>query len=121
MTPRAIEQRARSDHIRMNEILRIVNAAIDVRFGGEINYGIKRMLRHERIHLVGIRDIGFEKFVAFTMFLRHAIEIGEVAGVGQDINIADRGRLVMLQNVANKVASDESTAAGHQDAHRSAY
>ena len=47
------------------------------------------------------------------MFLRHTIEIGEIAGVGQDINICDRGRLVMLQNVANKVAPDESTATGY--------
>ena len=71
------------------------------------------MLRHERIHLVGVCDIGFEKFVALTMFLGHTVEIGEIAGVGQDIDISHRGRLVMLQNVANKVAPDESTATGH--------
>ena len=72
----------------MNEILRRINAAIDVRFGGEIDHGVKLMLGHERIHLIGIGDIGFEKFVALAMFLRYAIEIGEIAGVGQDIDIA---------------------------------
>ena len=112
MAPRAIEQRARSHYIRVNEVLRIIDAAIDMRFSGEIDHRIKRMLGHERIHLIGIGDIGFEKFVTLTMFLRYTVEIGEIAGVGEDINICDRGRLVMLQNVANKVAPDESTATG---------
>ena len=75
------------------------------------------MLGHERIHLVGVGDIGLEKLVTVAMFLAHTIEIGEVAGVGQDIHVADRGRLVMLQNVANKVAPDESTATGDENAH----
>ena len=49
-----------------------IDAAVDVRFGGEIDDGIKLMLGHERVHLVGICDIGFEKFVTLAMFLaRH--------------------------------------------------
>ena len=88
MPPRAIEQHARADHVGVNEILRRIDAAIDVRFGGEIDHGIKLVLGHERVHLVGVGDIGFEKFVALAMFLDHAIEIGEIAGVGQDIDIA---------------------------------
>ena len=67
-----------------------IDAAIDMRFGGEIDHGKKLVLGHERVHLVGIGDIGFEKFVALAMFLDHAVEIGEVAGVGQDIDIGDR-------------------------------
>ena len=63
--------------------------------------------------MVGVCDIRFEKFVTVAMFLRNTIEIGEIAGVGQDIDIRDRGRLVMLQNVANKIAPDESTATGY--------
>ena len=113
MTPRAIEQYACSNYIGMNEILRIIDAAIDVRFGREIDHGVKRMLRHQCIHLVGVCDISFEKLVTVAMFLRKTIKISEIAGVGQDINIRDRGRLVMLQNVANKVAPDESTATGY--------
>ena len=37
----------------MNEIRRIIDAAINVRFGREINHGIKPMLRHELVHLIG--------------------------------------------------------------------
>ncbi len=51
------------------------------------------------------------------MFLDHAVEIGEVAGVGQGVDICDRGGLVMLQNVANKIAPDEAAAAGHENSH----
>ena len=77
MAARAIEQHARADDIGVNEILRVVDAAVDVRFGGEIDDRVKLMLGHERVHLIGVCDIGFEKFVALAMFLDHAIQIGE--------------------------------------------
>ena len=79
------------------------------------------MLGHQSVHLVGIRDIGFEKFVTLAMFFDHAIEIGEIARVSEDIHIRHVRRLVMLQNIANKVAPDESAATGDKDAHGSAY
>ncbi len=101
----------------MNEVLGRIDASIDVRLGGEIDDGEELMLEHEGVHRVGVGDIGFEKFVAFAMFLDHAVKIGEVAGVGQGVDICDRGRLVMLQNIANKIAPDEAAAAGHENSH----
>jgi len=89
-----------------------------MRFRREINDGVKLMLRHERVHLVGIGNVGLEEFVAIAMCLSHALQVGEVAGVGQDIDIGDIGRLVMFQNVANKVAANETAAARYQNAHR---
>ena len=71
------------------------------------------MLRHQCIHLVGVCDISFEKLVTIAMFLRNTIEIGEIARVGQDIDVRDRGRACNVANVANKVAADESTATGY--------
>ena len=69
---------------------------------------------------IGVGDVSLEKLVTRAVFLHHALEIGEITGVSEGINIRDRGRLVMLQNVANKVAPDEPTTACHQDAHRPA-
>ena len=50
-----------------------------------------------------------------------AVQVGQISGIGQDIDIAHRGRLVMIQNIPNKIAPDESAATGHQYAHRCAY
>jgi hypothetical protein len=105
----------------VNEIERIVDAAVHMRFSCEIDNRIELMLRHERIHLIGICDIGFEKFVVFAMFFDHAIQIGEVARVSEHIDVGHVRGLVMLQNIPNKVAPDESTATGYKDAHGSAY
>src|SRR6266513_3092199 len=105
----------------MNEIERVVDAAVDVRFRSKIHDRVKPMLGHQRVHLVRVRDIGFEKFVTFAMFLDHAIEIGEIARVSEHIDISHERWLVMLQNISNKVAPDESAATGYKDAHRSAY
>ena len=79
------------------------------------------MFAQERIHLVGVRDIGLEELVAAAVLLHHAVEIGEVARVREHIHVAHFRRFVMLQNVANKIAPDESTATGHENAHRSPY
>ena len=79
------------------------------------------MLEHKRTHGVGIRNVGFEKFVALAMFLGDSGQVRGVSGVGKNVDIAHRGRLVMFQNIPNKVAPDESTATGYKDAHGSAY
>lgn len=105
----------------MNEIERIVDAAIHVRFCSKINHCIKPMLGHQCVHRVSIRDIGFEKFVTLAMFFDHALEVGDVTGISEHIDISDVCGLVMLQNIPNKVAPDESAATGDKDAHGSAY
>jgi hypothetical protein len=79
------------------------------------------MLGHQGIHLVGICDIGFEKFVTLAMFFDHAIEIGEIACVSEHIHVGHKRGLVMLQNIPNKIAPDESAATCYKDAHGSAY
>src|SRR5215469_5995248 len=105
----------------MNEIEGIVNAPVHMGFCGEIDHRVEPVLGHQGIHLIGISYIGFEKFVTLAMFFDHAIEIGEIARVSEDIHIGHVRRLVMLQNIANKVAPDESAATGYKDAHGSAY
>jgi len=82
-----------------------------MRFSREIDNGVKRMLGHELIHLVGTGNVSLEEFIMIAVGLGHPLEVGEVAGVGQDIDISDVGRLVMFQNVANKVAANETAAA----------
>ncbi len=121
MAAGAIEHHTGADDVSMNEVQRGINAAIDMGLGREINHSVELVLGHELIHLIGIGDVGFEEFVAIAVLLGHALEVGEVAGVGQDIDISDVGRLVMFQNVANKVAADETAAARYQYAHRFAY
>ena len=105
----------------MNEVERIIDAAVHMRFCREINHCIEPMLGHQRVHRIGIRDIGFEKFVTFAMFFDHTIKVGDVTCISEYIDIGDVCGLVMLQNIPNKVAPDESAATGDKDAHGSAY
>ena len=55
------------------------------------------------------------------MFFDHALKIGDVTSISEHIDISDVCRLVVLQNISNKVAPDESAATGDKDAHGSAY
>ena len=88
-----------------------------MRFGREIHDREELVLEHERVHCIGVGDVGFEKFIALAMVFDQALETGEVAGISERVHICDRGRLVMLQNVANKIAPDEAAAAGHENSH----
>jgi hypothetical protein len=79
------------------------------------------VLGHQCVHQVRIGDIGFEKFVTLAMFFEHAFKIGHVTSISEHIDIGDVRGFVMLQNIPNKVAPDESAATGDKDAHGSAY
>ncbi len=92
-----------------------------MRFGSEIDDRVKLVLGHECVHFIGVGDIGFEKLVALAMFLDHAIEIGEIARISEHIDVGHVRRLVMLQNIPNKVAPNEAAATGYEKAHCSAY
>jgi hypothetical protein len=71
----------------MDEVLRGINAPVDMGFRGKVDDGIKRVLGHQSVHLVDICNIGFEKFVTLAMFLRYAVEVGEVSGVREDVDV----------------------------------
>ena len=79
------------------------------------------MLGHDRVHLIGVGDISFEKLIALAMFFDYAVEIGEITCVSEHVDVGHVRGLVMLQNIPNKVAPDEAAATGYQNAHRSAY
>src|SRR3954468_9891281 len=106
MPASAIQQYAGADHVRVNEITGIIDAAVDVRFGGKIDHGIKLVLGEQRVHLIGIRDVRFEKLVAVPVFLDHAIKVRQVTGVSQNIDIGDQRRFIMLKDISDEVAAD---------------
>src|SRR5436309_1985802 len=121
MPPCIVEQNTGPDYVRMNEILRIVDAPVHMRLGGEIHHRKELVLGHEGIHLVGICDVGLEEFIAIAVLLRDAFQIGEIAGVSEHVDIRDVGRLVVIEKIADEVAPDESTAARDQNTHGSGY
>src|SRR5438046_9730688 len=117
MFSRGIEQHAGADNVGVNEILRRIDAAIDVRLGREIDDSKKLMLKHKCVHRVGVGDVGFEKFIALAMFFDHALEIGEVAGISERVQICDLVRIVMWENVVSLLATAEDAAVGDVDAY----
>jgi hypothetical protein len=105
----------------VNEVERIIDTPIYMRFCREIDHRVELVLGHQGVHQVRISNIGFEKFVTLAMFFDHAFKVRDVTSVSEYIDISDECRLVMLQNISNKVAPDESAATGDKDAHGSAY
>jgi len=75
------------------------------------------MLSEQGIHLVWIGDVGFEEFVAVAVFFDHAVEIGQVPGICQHVDVANLRRFIMLQDVSNEIAADKSAATRDQNSH----
>ena len=105
------QQRERAVDVGAHEVLRRLDGAIDMGFGGEVDDGGRPMFRQERRY----QDLIVDRALDETMrgAIHQAFEIGGIAGVSQGI---ERHTWVARRHqTMNEVAADESGAAGDQD------
>ena len=72
---------------------------------------------HRFFHAYRVADISPDKRVAGV--LRHLLEIGQIARIGQFVVINELVVLARSQNVADEVRADKSRPTGNQNFHRS--
>ena len=84
---RLVEQRERPDHICLHESIRSYYGAIDMALRGEMDDGVRMILRKCIPHLIAVADIPLNKHM-ITVALQGS-EIPEVTGIGQVIEIYD--------------------------------
>ncbi len=121
MAAGGVEEDAGADDVGVDEILGGIDAAIHVGFGGEIDDGEEVMLGHQLVHEVGVGDIGVEELVALAVLGGQAGDVGDVAGVGEGVDVRDELGVVMLEDVADEVAADEAAAAGDEQRMRGGF
>src|ERR1700722_6412520 len=111
MLASGIQQHGGTDNIARDEVCRREDTAIDVTFGREIDQANVAMRGQNFLHPLGIGDIGPNKLVSISKAL------GQISGglqgtcVRQKVDIGNAFRVVMFQNVADKIASDEAATA----------
>ena len=81
-------------------------------FGGKVNDGAGTMLVERGSDRFGVADVGAHQLVALVIFERG--EIFRVSGIGQQVEIHDRGA-DRLDPAQHEVRTDESGAAGYED------
>src|SRR5438270_10253950 len=81
-------------------------------FGCEMNHSARSMSLKQAAHQFLITDVTMNKLMAGV--LAECLKIGEIAGVGEPVQVDDRG-IFQLDPAVNKVRPDKSRAAGHDD------
>ncbi|MOA30968.1 hypothetical protein D3C78_1520960 [compost metagenome] len=114
VTPHRLEQMERPDDIGLDEVLRSVDRAVDVRFRREVDHGPRPVLSQQTIHQRPVADIAMHEGMARVPF--QAGEILQVAGVGQLVE-ADHRFVMAGEPVQHEVGADEAGAAGYEDGH----
>ena len=107
-----------ADDVRVNEVPRIRNAAVDMRLGGKIDNRVELVLGEDGLHRLAIRNVALEELVAIGMLFRHTSQILGISCVAEDIHVRDELRLVVLEHEPHKIAPNKPTPARDQKTHR---
>ncbi len=109
---RRLEQLVGAHEVRAHEAGRVVDRAVDVRLGREVDDRLGPPLADERAHGRAVGDVAVHERVARV--LRDVRQALQVAGVGERVQ-HDHPRLRAGERVAHEVAADEAGAAGDED------
>src|SRR5262249_39830440 len=110
--PRHIKKDLRSQDVGANERARIVNAAIDVALGCEVENGLEPG-RHDFADRTSIGDVA--AYEPITGIGGNVREVVEVAGRGEAIEIDYGQPGIAYEQMANKIAANKAATAGYQD------
>jgi hypothetical protein len=112
------EEHFSADDVRVNEISRIRNAAIDMRFGGKIHDRVELVLREDRLHRLAVGDVALEELVPVRMLLRNAGQVVRVSRVAEHVHVRDEFGLVVLEHEPYKITPNKPAPARDQKTHR---
>ena len=108
-----LQQAEGAHHIGAGEAHRIFDGAIDVTFGGKVNDAVDVLLFEQTAHGGVVADVEAGELIVRRVF--HVGEVGQVAGVGEDVETDDMVVGILLNKTAHDVVADETGAAGDDD------
>ena len=110
-----IKQHARTDDIRLQENLRILNGAVDMRLRCEIHDDIRLLLLKNAVNRLAVRDIRTDELE--VLLLHRALKRLEIARIRQLIHADNAVRRMLLEHIVNKIRTNKSGTAGHNNIH----
>ena len=82
-----VQHLKRAQYVRYDELRRVVDRAVDVRLGGEVDDRRRPVLRERPIDRGPVGDVALDEDVVWVA--AHRFQRIEVAGVGQGVEIDD--------------------------------
>ena len=110
---RGLQQAQSSHHVRLRESERVLDGAIDMAFGSEVDDAIDLFVLHELVERVKVADVHFHELIVRLAF--DVLEVREVARIGQLVKIDNLVFRILVHEKANYVATNEACAAGNDN------
>ncbi len=114
-----IHQRGCTHDIRLQEDPGILNRAVHMALRREIRHDVRTLFLKHVEHRFPVADIGLHE--AEPGVLHDRRQRGQVARVGQFIQADDAVIRVLIQQIKDKVAANEPSAARYQYVHAASY
>ena len=109
-----LEEGEGSHHVGLCKGERVLDGAVHVAFGGEVDDAVDLLFAHQCEDAVEVADVHLDEAVVGLVF--DVLEVGEVAGIGKFIDVDNPVLGIFLDKQADDVASDEACASGNDDA-----
>ena len=109
---RFLEQCPGADHVRLHELGRPGDRAVDVALGGEVHDGARAMRGEQVPDPLALADVALHETV--PRVVAHRVQIAGVAGVGQLVEVDDR-LARRLDGRDDEIRADEPGPAGDEE------
>jgi len=111
-----VEQHARADDIRLQEDLRILDGAVDMRLRREVDDDIRLLLLEDAVDRLTVCDVRANELE--VLLLHRPFKRLEVARVRQLVDADDAVIRMLLEHVVDEVRANEAGTAGHDNRHK---
>ena len=108
-----LQQCQRADDVGVGERERVFYASVHVALGRQVDDAVYAVLRHQRLDGPVVADVGLHEHV--VLLVLHVLQVGQVAGVGQLVQVDDTILGVFVHEQAHHVGTDEARAARYHD------
>ena len=108
-----LQQRQRTEHIGAGKGKRVLDAAIHMAFGSQMDDAVHPVLLHELAHAVEVANVGLDKGVVRPVF--HILQIGQIACISQLVHVDDVIIGILVDKQPHHMRPDETGPAGDDD------
>ena len=111
-----VEQHARADDVRLQEDLRILDGAIDMRLRREVDDDVRLLLLEDAVDRPTVCDVHADELE--VLLLHRPFKRLEIARIRQLVDADDAVTRMLLEHVVDEVRANEAGTAGHDNRHK---
>ena len=105
-----LQQAERTHHVRLCEGERVLDGAVHVAFGSEVDDSVDLFVLHELVERVEVADVHLHELV--VRLVLDILEVREVARVGELVEVDNLVIRVLVLEQANHMTTNETCTAG---------